>query len=74
MRSSQHAVLASQTLDDLLRAIPCAFSNMPAEKLDAGGDVSGYSLDDQGGQRSGYLFCIEGLVYGDGGENTDYAE
>jgi len=48
---------------------------MPVEKLDAEGDVSGYSLDDQDREHhSGYLFCIEGLLYGDGRENTDYAE
>ena len=75
VRSSQHAVLSTQTLDDLLHAIPCTSSNMPVEKLDAEGDVSGYSLDDQDREHhSGYLFCIEGLLYGDGRENTDYAE
>ncbi|OAX41083.1 hypothetical protein K503DRAFT_686222, partial [Rhizopogon vinicolor AM-OR11-026] len=74
-RSSQHAVLSTQTLDDLLRVIPCASSNLPVEKLDAEGDVSGYSIDDQGvEQHSGCLFCIEDLLYGDGRENTDYAE
>jgi snRNA-activating protein complex subunit 3 len=74
-RSSQHAVLSTQTLDDLLRAIPCASSNMPMENLDAEGDVSGYSLNDhEGEQHSGCLFYIEGLVYGDGREHTDYAE
>lgn len=74
-RSSQHAVLSSQTLDDLLRAIPCASNNMPTEELDAAGDVSGYTLDDQGrDQHSGCLFYIEGLVYGDGRENIDYSE
>ncbi|OJA13064.1 hypothetical protein AZE42_01906 [Rhizopogon vesiculosus] len=74
-RSSQHAVLSTQTLDDLLRVIPCASSNLPVEKLDAEGDVSGYSIDDQGvEQHSGCLFCIEGLLYGDRRDNTDYAE
>jgi len=48
---------------------------MPVEKLDAQGDVSGYNFNDQGSeQHSGYLFYIEGLLYGDGRENTDYAE
>ncbi|KAJ8584339.1 hypothetical protein M405DRAFT_875659 [Rhizopogon salebrosus TDB-379] len=74
-RSSQHAVLSTQTLDDLLRAIPCASSNMPVENLDAEEDVSGYSLNDhEGEQHSGCLFYIEGLVYGDGRGHTDYAE
>ncbi|KAG2150536.1 snRNA-activating protein of 50kDa MW C terminal-domain-containing protein [Suillus clintonianus] len=73
-RSSQHAVLSTQTLDDLLRVIPCASSNMPIEHLDAEGDISGYNLPDQTGEHSGSLFCIEGLVYGDRSENTDYAE
>ncbi|KAG1734680.1 uncharacterized protein EDB91DRAFT_581966 [Suillus paluster] len=34
-RSSQHAVLSTQTLGDLLRVIPCASSHMPVEELDA---------------------------------------
>lgn len=51
-------------------ATPChASSNMPAEELDldAAGDVSGCTLNHQGGdQHTKCLFYIEGLVYGYG--------
>lgn len=73
-RSSQHAVLSTQTLGDLLHVLPCASSNMPMEELDAEGDVSGYNFRDQTGEHSGCLFCIEDLIYGDGRETADYAE
>ncbi|KAG2345564.1 hypothetical protein BDR05DRAFT_988652 [Suillus weaverae] len=73
-RSSQHAVLSTQTLGDLLRVLPCASSNMPIEELDIEGDVSGYNISDQTGEHAGCLFCIEDLIYGDGREPADYAE
>lgn len=73
-RSSQHAVLSTQTLGDLLRVLPCASSNMPMEELDAEGDVSGYNVTNQTGEHAGCLFCIEDLIYGDGRETADYAE
>ncbi|KAG1808202.1 snRNA-activating protein of 50kDa MW C terminal-domain-containing protein [Suillus subaureus] len=73
-RSSQHAVLSTQTLADLLRVLPCASSNMPTEELDAEGDVSSYNVTDQTGEHSGCLFCIEDLIYRDGRETPDYAE
>ncbi|KIK44589.1 hypothetical protein CY34DRAFT_802457 [Suillus luteus UH-Slu-Lm8-n1] len=73
-RSSQHAVLSTQTLGDLLRVLPCASSNMPMEELDAEGDVSGYNFTDETRDHSGCLFCIEDLIYGDGRETVDYAE
>ncbi|KAG1802777.1 snRNA-activating protein of 50kDa MW C terminal-domain-containing protein [Suillus plorans] len=73
-RSTQHAVLSTQTLGDLLRVLPCASSNMPVEKLDAEGDVSGYNVTNQTGEHAGCLFCIEDLIYGDGRETADYAE
>ncbi|KAG2146029.1 snRNA-activating protein of 50kDa MW C terminal-domain-containing protein [Suillus bovinus] len=73
-RSSQHAVLSTQTLGDLLRVLPCASSNIPMEELDAEGDISGYNVTDQTGEHAGCLFSIEDRIYGDGGENDDYAE
>ncbi|KAG2119589.1 snRNA-activating protein of 50kDa MW C terminal-domain-containing protein [Suillus discolor] len=73
-RSSQHAVLSTQTLGDLLRILPCASSDMPVEELDAEGDVSGYNITNQTGEHAGCLFCIEDLIYGDGRTTADYAE
>ncbi|KAG1867392.1 snRNA-activating protein of 50kDa MW C terminal-domain-containing protein [Suillus subluteus] len=73
-RSSQYAVLSTQSLTDLLRVLPCASSNMPIEVLDAEGDVSGYNVTDQIGEHAGCLFYIEDLVYGDGRETADYAQ
>lgn len=75
-RSSQYALLSTQTLGDLLRILPCPSSNMPVEELDAEGDVSGYNITDQNqtGEHDGCLFCIEDIVYGDGRETADYSE
>jgi snRNA-activating protein complex subunit 3 len=73
-RSSQHAVLSTQTLGDLLRVLPCASSNMPQEELDAEGDLSGYNVADQTREHAGCLFAIEDLIYGDRRETADYAE
>lgn len=73
-RSSQHAVLSTQTLADLLCVLPCASSDMPIEELDTEGDVIGYNVTDQIGEHAGCLFCIEDIIYGDGRENVDYAE
>ncbi|KIJ18944.1 hypothetical protein PAXINDRAFT_70365, partial [Paxillus involutus ATCC 200175] len=60
-RLSQHTVLSSQTLADLIHSIPCDSSEMPVEQLDSEGD-------------EGCLLLIEGVVYGDGRPAEDYAE
>ncbi|KIO09904.1 hypothetical protein M404DRAFT_111474, partial [Pisolithus tinctorius Marx 270] len=54
VRMSQHAVLASQTLEDFMWSIPCDSSEMPVEEVDA-----------EDGEE-GCLLLIEGVVYGDG--------
>lgn len=75
VRMSQHAVLASQTLEDFMRSIPCDSSEMPVEEVDAEGDVTGYSLDTRSSDgEEGCLLLIEDVVYGDGRPGVDYAE
>ncbi|KAF9244968.1 snRNA-activating protein of 50kDa MW C terminal-domain-containing protein [Melanogaster broomeanus] len=80
-RLSQHAVLASQTLADFIRSIPCDSSEMPAEQVGGEGDVHGYSYgtvergqDDGAHTDEGCLLLIEGVVYGDGRPGEDYAD
>ncbi|KAG6333386.1 hypothetical protein ID866_5704 [Astraeus odoratus] len=53
-RMSQHTVLGSQTLSDLIQSIPCDSSEMPTEM------VNGEDAED------GCLLLMEGIVYGDG--------
>jgi len=60
-RSSQHALLSSQSLQDVYQAIPCVSNNLP---LEAGG------LENQ----SSCVICIEGFAYGSGIEGHDYSE
>ncbi|EDR11887.1 uncharacterized protein LACBIDRAFT_313793 [Laccaria bicolor S238N-H82] len=63
-RSSQHALLSSQTLHDLLKVIPCTSnSHAPGgvEPISASGN--------------GWVICIENYAYGDGSpDQEDYAE
>ncbi|KAF7376285.1 Expansin-like EG45 domain-containing protein [Mycena sanguinolenta] len=70
-RSSRHVLLSSQTLGDLFDAIPCTSNEIPDEILDDG-RVTGYRTDVP--TRPGYVICIEGLAYGDGENEVDYAE
>jgi snRNA-activating protein complex subunit 3 len=60
-RSSQHAFLSSQSLQDVYGAIPCTSNNLPPEA----GDL---------GDRSSCVICIEGFAYGSGIEGHDYSE
>ncbi|TFK54170.1 hypothetical protein OE88DRAFT_1625240 [Heliocybe sulcata] len=72
-RSSQHAVLSSQTLGDLFEAIPCTSNELPAETL-LEGTVVGYDAQSPPTPSPGCVICIEGLAYGDGQNEPDYAD
>ncbi|KAI6046044.1 hypothetical protein EDC04DRAFT_2888211 [Pisolithus marmoratus] len=64
VRMSQHVVLASQTLGDFMRSIPCDSSEMPVEEVDAEGGVTRYSFDAHSSDvEEGCLLLIEGLLY-----------
>lgn len=67
-RTSQHALLATQTLGDLYDVIPCPSNEMPAESVD--GD--GYDINQR--MESGHVIVLEGVAYGDGASDPDYAE
>ncbi|KAJ6500059.1 snRNA-activating protein of 50kDa MW C terminal-domain-containing protein [Mycena vitilis] len=70
-RSSSHVVLSSQTLGDLFDMIPCTSNEINEEILDDG-RVTGYRDDLP--TRPGFVICIEGLAYGDGESEFDYAD
>jgi snRNA-activating protein complex subunit 3 len=75
-RSSQHALLASQTLGDLFEAVPCTSNEIPEERL-ANGEIVGYKTSTAESPEtgsSGCVICIEGKAYGDGISENDYAE
>jgi snRNA-activating protein complex subunit 3 len=69
-RSSTHSILSSQTLGDLFEMMPCT-SNELFEEIVDDGRVTGYL--DKSSDRSGCVICIEGLAYGDGESESDYA-
>ncbi|KAF8210461.1 snRNA-activating protein of 50kDa MW C terminal-domain-containing protein [Mycena galopus ATCC 62051] len=70
-RSSRHVFLSSQTLGDLFETIPCTSNEMLEEILDDD-RVTGYRDDVP--TRPGCVICIEGLAYGDGENESDYAD
>ncbi|KAJ7497460.1 snRNA-activating protein of 50kDa MW C terminal-domain-containing protein [Mycena latifolia] len=70
-RSSRHAILSSQTLGDLFEMIPCTSNEITDEILDDG-HITGYKDDIP--TRPGCVICIEGLAYGDGESEFDYAD
>ncbi|KAJ7703027.1 snRNA-activating protein of 50kDa MW C terminal-domain-containing protein [Mycena rosella] len=70
-RSSRHSLLSSQTLGDLFETFPCT-SNEIAEEILDDGRVTGYQTDVP--TRPGCVICIEGLAYGDGESEFDYAD
>ncbi|TFY70618.1 hypothetical protein EVG20_g2385 [Dentipellis fragilis] len=74
-RFSQHAVLSTQTLDDLFEAIPCPSNELPEEIMEDN-EVSGYKphTEDSMPALSGCAVCIEDVVYGDGLSERDYAD
>ncbi|EIW83123.1 hypothetical protein CONPUDRAFT_101736 [Coniophora puteana RWD-64-598 SS2] len=67
-RSSQHVVLSSQTLADLIEVVPC-----PSKKLLYDQDTIDSSSGPSIQHDEGCLVCIEGLAYGDGREEDEYA-
>ncbi|KAK7005660.1 expansin-like EG45 domain-containing protein [Favolaschia claudopus] len=71
-RSSKHIILSSQTLGDLFECIPCTSNELPEETVGDGNGVTGYSSDSP--RRPGCVICIEGLAYGDGESEVDYAD
>lgn len=74
-RLSQHAMVSSQTLGDLFEMIPCQSNELPSETLD---DDGKYTYADSSSNvpppSSGFVICIEGVAYGDGMSEDDYAE
>lgn len=70
-RSSQHAVLSSNTLGELYNVIPCPSKELPDEST-----VDGLLVGYESGPSkcpSGYVVVIEGTAYGDGLTDNDYA-
>ncbi|OBZ67997.1 snRNA-activating protein complex subunit 3 [Grifola frondosa] len=72
-RSSQHVMLSSQTLGDFFEAIPCVFNEVPQERVDTSGKVTGYE-DAMHEGSTGCVLCIENVLYGDSQSEEDYAE
>ena len=70
-RSSQHAVLSSQTLGDLYEAIPCPSNEIPSEDDDANTEFIKYHRNAP--SHKGTVIYIEGVAYGDGLGDDDYA-
>lgn len=72
-RSSQHAVLSSQTLGDLFEAIPCTSNEIPKEII-RDGELVGYDAKGPPEPSTGCVICLEGVAYGDGQNESDYAD
>lgn len=72
-RSSQHALLATQALGDLFEVIPCSSNEIPNETI-VDGEVVGFETRSADQGCSGCVICIEGMAYGDGTSENDYAE
>lgn len=71
-RASQHALLASQTLGDLFRAVLCVSNEFPQDDPEV--DSASTSTQDQPRTSSaGGLICIEGQAYSSQSEPC-YAE
>ena len=63
---------SSKTLQDLYDCLICESSEIPEEIIEDG-EVFGYSQVDNADNKP-CVMCIEGLAYGDGHSNPDYAE
>lgn len=70
-RSSQHAILASQTLGDLVNCMPCVSDELPTEVYEDD-ELVGYDLNIIH-KNTGAVILIEGVLYGDGQSDQDYA-
>lgn len=71
-RASQHMLLASQSLGDLFETIPCTSNEIPEEILEDE-RILGYD-NSEVPNSSGCAIYIEGVVYGDGQSEDDYAK
>ncbi|KAJ3989881.1 snRNA-activating protein of 50kDa MW C terminal-domain-containing protein [Lentinula detonsa] len=72
-KSSQHILMASQTLGDLFEVMPCVSNECPEELLEHG-KVVGYKETNGMHGSSGCVIVINGLAYGDGLNEEDYAD
>ena len=70
-RSSRHTVLSSQTLEDLVNCIPCVSNEMPEEVYEDD-ELVGYDPNTIH-KNSGAVVLVEGVLYGDGQGEQDYA-
>ncbi|KAK0504781.1 snRNA-activating protein of 50kDa MW C terminal-domain-containing protein [Armillaria luteobubalina] len=70
MRMSQHAFLSSQALGDIIEAMPCASNSLPKEIVSHGQVSTELPVN----ASSGPVVCIEDVLYGDGMNETDYAD
>ncbi|KAK0195398.1 Golgi complex component 7-domain-containing protein [Armillaria mellea] len=70
MRTSQHVFLSSQTLGDIVEAMPCASNDLPKEIVSHGEVAAELAVN----ASSGSVVCIEDVLYGDGMNETEYAE
>lgn len=69
-RTSQHALLSSQTLGDLFEVIPCA-----SKEVMVGPQESHEIAQEEIKPAScGCVICLENVVYGDGSAEDDYTE
>jgi len=71
-RSSQHAALSSQSLGDLANCIPCVSNEIP-EEICEGDELIGYDPNTIH-KNPGAVVLIEDVLYGDNGDDRDYAE
>ncbi|KAJ3555769.1 hypothetical protein NM688_g2387 [Phlebia brevispora] len=70
-RSSQHVLLSSQTLGDLMESIPCVSNEIPEEQVDENGVTTWTKASAT--NTSGSVICLEGVAYGDGQSEADYS-
>ncbi|KAF9501878.1 hypothetical protein BDN71DRAFT_1438604 [Pleurotus eryngii] len=71
-RASTHLLRSSQTLQDLYDCLICESSEIPEEIVEDG-EVFGYSQINNADNKP-CVMCIEGLAYGDGQSDPDYAD
>lgn len=71
-RSSQHVFLSSQTLGDVIEAVPCASNEIPEEMVNEQGVTEWQKTSTP--TSSGAAICLEDTVYGDRQGETDYSE
>ena len=66
-RASQHVLLSSQTLGDLIDIIPCVTARNFSRMNEQAGHEAAGDTD------NGCVICIENVAYGDGRSAVDYA-